>query len=142
MAKNNKPASKQVDKYARSTEKKSQITLARAKEEALKAEVKKSARILRQAEAEAARASGKKVDDEAGQVIDSMGEFLKSAREHCGYSLSKLAKLSGVDRTAIGRLENEQREGRFRTVLKLTNALGVSFEELLDFTHKHNIELW
>ena len=50
---------------------------------------------------------------------------LKSAREAAGLSLSDVAKLTGMDRSAINRLENgQQANPTLRTLLRYARAVG------------------
>ena len=51
---------------------------------------------------------------------------LKEIREEKGFSISKLAKISGVTRQTIYRLENEEDESvKSKTLKSLAEALGV-----------------
>jgi HTH-type transcriptional regulator, competence development regulator len=58
------------------------------------------------------------------------GLFLKEWREYCSYSQAELARLSGVSRNAINRIENGARDARPDTVRKLAKALGIEPHQL------------
>jgi transcriptional regulator with XRE-family HTH domain len=50
--------------------------------------------------------------------------FLREWREHRSYSQAELARISGVSRNAINRIELGARKARPDTVRKLAKALG------------------
>lgn len=50
--------------------------------------------------------------------------FLREWREHRSYSQAELARISGVSRNAINRIELGARDARPDTVRKLAKALG------------------
>ena len=55
---------------------------------------------------------------------------LKEIREQKKISMSKLAKLSGITRQTIARLENEEEDSANSKTLKaLADALGVNMSE-------------
>lgn len=58
---------------------------------------------------------------------------LKQIRESVGVSQTKLAKLSGVSRVTINRLERgELKETTAGTLVKLADALECSIDDLVD----------
>lgn len=91
-------------------------------------------RRLTAAEARKYRAIRKKVDQEMPQIIAEhharqnlahLLEELKTARETQGLSLADLRKRTGMDRSAISRLENGQRENpTLDTLVRYADAVG------------------
>lgn len=57
------------------------------------------------------------------------GGQLKRLRDHAGLSIYQLAKESGVSLQAISRIEKDEREPNWITILKLARALKVSVSE-------------
>lgn len=57
------------------------------------------------------------------------GKQLKKLREAAGLSLYQLAKDSGVTLQAISRIEKDEREPNWITILKLARTLDVSVSE-------------
>lgn len=72
---------------------------------------------------------GRTVDRDAAEQL---GRNLWRARRRAGYSQEALGALCGLHRTEIGFVENGQRLPRVDTLLKLSGALGVDVEKLLD----------
>lgn len=72
---------------------------------------------------------GRNVDREVGREL---GRNLWMARRRAGYSQEALGALCGLHRTEIGFVENGERLPRVDTLLKLSGALGVGAEKLLD----------
>lgn len=61
----------------------------------------------------------------------TLGDFIKSKRQEAGWSLRKLAELSGVSTSHLSRIENGERSPTTEDVLaRIANALGVDIEEL------------
>lgn len=61
-----------------------------------------------------------------------MNGNLKKLREQRVLSLTDLARISGVNRITINRIENGKQKGMPRTLRKLAEALQVGVEELRD----------
>jgi len=59
-----------------------------------------------------------------------MNGNLKRLREQRVLSLTDLARISGVNRITINRVENGKQKPMPRTIRKLAEALGVKAEEL------------
>lgn len=67
--------------------------------------------------------------------MDTEGRLLlKHWREYRSYSQAELARLSGVSRNAINRIENGARDARPDTVRKLATALGIEAHQLRGLT--------
>ena len=60
----------------------------------------------------------------------NIGENIKKYRKNKNISQQKLSELSGVPRVSISRYENGDRIPNINVVTKLSNALGVSIENL------------
>lgn len=67
----------------------------------------------------------------AGKVQESVIELLIAERKRRGLSHEKLAKAAGIHRTAISHIENRRRNPTLLLCLKLAEALGCSFADLL-----------
>lgn len=65
-------------------------------------------------------------------VAKRLGRNVFRARRRAGFSQEELGGLAGLHRTEIGMVESGDRLPRVDTLLKLTSALGVRAEELLD----------
>jgi transcriptional regulator with XRE-family HTH domain len=66
------------------------------------------------------------------EVNRKLGRNLWLARRRAGYSQEALGALCGLHRTEIGFIENGERLPRVDTLLKLSGALDVGVEKLLD----------
>jgi len=72
---------------------------------------------------------GRNADRDVGRTL---GRNLWMARRRAGYSQEALGNLCGLHRTEIGFVENGERLPRVYTLLKLSGALDVNVERLLD----------
>lgn len=63
-------------------------------------------------------------------MTNKLPSNLKRLREQRVLSLSDLARISGVNRITINRIENGKQNPIPRTIRKLAKALGVSPEDL------------
>jgi transcriptional regulator with XRE-family HTH domain len=61
----------------------------------------------------------------------NIGENIKKAREYKKISQDKLAKLSNIPRTSLGRYERCERTPNVDILNKIANALGVIVQELI-----------
>ncbi|WP_282779912.1 MULTISPECIES: XRE family transcriptional regulator [unclassified Nocardia] len=66
-----------------------------------------------------------------GSVIEQIPPRLRSAREQKGYSLSELARLTGLSTSTLSRLESGQRKPSLELLLPITVALGVPLDEIV-----------
>jgi transcriptional regulator with XRE-family HTH domain len=67
--------------------------------------------------------------------VDPLEQFaanLRAARQTRGLSQERLAELSGLDTTSIGRIERAKRDPGVRIIVRLAKGLGVSPARLLD----------
>lgn len=61
----------------------------------------------------------------------SIGEVLKAARKAQGLSIYAVAEVAGVTPTTVSRIENrDSDDARFKTVVKLGAAVGLTPEEI------------
>lgn len=74
-------------------------------------------------------ADGRRADRVVGMRL---GRNLWRARRRAGYSQEALGALCGLHRTEIGFIENGKRMPRADTLLKLSGALDVGVEKLLE----------
>lgn len=65
-------------------------------------------------------------------VADQFGANLRYCRRRTKLSQEDLAVRASIHRTAVGMIERGERVPRIDTLVKLTGALGVSADELLD----------
>ena len=56
----------------------------------------------------------------------TFGDRLRALREAAGLSIYELAKRAGLSRTAVSRIEQDERQPSYETAVKLARALGVS----------------
>lgn len=66
------------------------------------------------------------------------GRILQEQRKAKQISQEKLAKLTGLDRTAISLIETGKRSPIFITILKLCSALEIKPSELLSIYEKED----
>ena len=59
----------------------------------------------------------------------ALGETLRSLRHRTGIAQEKIARKANIDRGYLSRLEGGRHSTTLDTILKLLDALGVSFEE-------------
>jgi transcriptional regulator with XRE-family HTH domain len=64
--------------------------------------------------------------------VDDIGEHLRAWRYKRGLNQIDLAALSGIGQDTISGLESGKHVPRARTLKKLSDALEVSVEELID----------
>lgn len=65
-------------------------------------------------------------------TVERFTERLKKHRKEKGYSQRELAKLAGVSKATIGKLENGTMP-RIDNLVSLSRALGVAFNYLIGF---------
>jgi len=69
-----------------------------------------------------------------------LGKILQDQRKAKEISQEKLAKLTGLDRTAISLIENGKRSPTFTTILKICSALEIEPSELFSIYEKKDPE--
>jgi transcriptional regulator with XRE-family HTH domain len=68
------------------------------------------------------------------------GKIVQDQRKAKSISQEKLAKLTGLDRTAISLIENGKRSPTFTTILKICSALEIEPSELFSIYEKKDPE--
>jgi transcriptional regulator with XRE-family HTH domain len=61
-------------------------------------------------------------------------EGIKRARQRAGLSLSELAEVTGLHRTAVARIEREGQDVKASTVALIAKALGVPVCQMFEET--------
>jgi transcriptional regulator with XRE-family HTH domain len=69
---------------------------------------------------------------ESQRLADQFGRNLAYCRKQAKLSQEELAVRASIHRTAVGQLERGERVARVDTLIKLSGALGIPPEELLD----------
>jgi transcriptional regulator with XRE-family HTH domain len=64
------------------------------------------------------------------------GKILQEERKAKNISQEKLAKLTGLDRTAISPIENGKRSPTFSTILRICSSLKIEPSELFSIYEK------
>jgi transcriptional regulator with XRE-family HTH domain len=64
-------------------------------------------------------------------ALIALGEAIRSTRKQQGISQEKLALLAEIDRSYVGRVERGDNNVAILTLLKITQALGVSLRDLM-----------
>ena len=63
--------------------------------------------------------------------MNNLGEYIYKARKEKGYSLDKLAELSGLDKSEISKIENGVRNPKLSTIKKICKNLDISYKQCL-----------
>jgi transcriptional regulator with XRE-family HTH domain len=66
------------------------------------------------------------------EILRNLGSSIQKRRKSMGWSQEKLAIESDTDRSYIGAIERGERNVGILTLLRILNALKISFTELLD----------
>lgn len=69
--------------------------------------------------------------DPSAELAAAVGRNLRQIRTRRGYSLERLAKLSGVSRAMLGQIETGKSTPTIALLWKVATALGVPFSNLL-----------
>jgi transcriptional regulator with XRE-family HTH domain len=65
-------------------------------------------------------------------ALEAFARNLRAARAERGLSQERLAELSDLHMTDVGRIERAERDPGIRTAAKLARGLGVPLSSLLD----------
>ncbi|PYP90834.1 MAG: hypothetical protein DMG65_10010 [Candidatus Angelobacter sp. Gp1-AA117] len=63
--------------------------------------------------------------------MPTLGDRIREVREERGWTLEKLAEKTGLSRSFLSEVENNKATPSAESVLKISNALGVSLDYLL-----------
>ena len=66
----------------------------------------------------------------ATPAMGHMGTTIRSRRESLGLTQFELGQQCGLSESEISRLEREERQPRFETVMRIAQALGLTAQEL------------
>lgn len=67
---------------------------------------------------------------EQQKFFKDLGSRISNARKQKGYSQERLADLTGLDRVAIGYIEQGRRHPTVTTVYKISKALEIKLEQI------------
>jgi len=89
---------------------------------------------------------GKKGTNERTQFefelkADILGEMIKKARKERNLTQEELGKLIGVQKAQISKIENNAKDVRFSTIMKVFAALKASVKMSIDFNTNSNFEI-
>jgi transcriptional regulator with XRE-family HTH domain len=68
-----------------------------------------------------------------GDIKKTIGNRLRDLRNEYGWSQEELAHRAEISPSHMGRLERGERGATIHSLEKVTNALGITFEELFRF---------
>ncbi len=69
------------------------------------------------------------ISEQNKKILDEIGSRIARTRKARGISQESLAAKTGLDRVAIGYIEQGRRRPSVSTVVKITKALGMKLEE-------------
>lgn len=73
--------------------------------------------------------------------LDVLGQMIKKARKEKNLTQEQLGKLIGVQKAQISKIENNTKDVRLSTIMKVFNALKASVRMSVDFDKNSHIEL-
>ncbi len=62
-----------------------------------------------------------------------LGKRIEELREKAGLTMSALCFRHGIELSTLSRIEKAQVEAKYRTLLRIAEALNMTLSELLDF---------
>lgn len=63
----------------------------------------------------------------------AFGKRVAELRKNAGYSQEQFALMCNVDRTYIGTIERGEKSPTLNTIVKISNALGITKSELFNY---------
>lgn len=69
-------------------------------------------------------------ETQLNSFLEEIGTIISTARKQKGYSQERLAELTGIDRVAIGYIEQGRRRPTMTTVYKISLALNIKLSKL------------
>lgn len=63
----------------------------------------------------------------------AFGKRVAELRRNAGYSQEQFAFMCNVDRTYIGTIERGEKSPTLNTIVKISNALGITKSELFNY---------
>lgn len=77
-------------------------------------------------------------DEYIEMVYKNISQNLRKEREKQGMTVIQLERKSGIDRTAIYKMENNKRRFGLENLLKICLALNIRLGDLYDIDLQHN----
>ena len=72
---------------------------------------------------------------------DILGEMIKKARKEKNLTQEELGKLIGVQKAQISKIENNTKDVRFSTIIRVFSALKATVKMSIDFNSNSHFEL-
>ena len=73
--------------------------------------------------------------------IDILGEMIKKARKERNLTQEQLGELVGVQKAQISKIENNAKDVRFSTIMKVFSALKATVKMSVDFNSYPHLEI-
>lgn len=73
--------------------------------------------------------------------LDILGDMIKKARKEQHLTQEQLGKLVGVQKAQISKIENNAKDVRFSTVMKVFEALKAKVKMTIEFDKNSHIEI-
>lgn len=73
--------------------------------------------------------------------LDILGDMIKKARKEQHLTQEQLGKLVGVQKAQISKIENNAKDVRFSTVMKVFEALKAKVRMTIEFNKNSHIEI-
>jgi transcriptional regulator with XRE-family HTH domain len=67
------------------------------------------------------------------ELLWKFGQRIKQLRAEKGFTQIALANILDIEKSNLSRLESGRKNPKLTTLINLANALGVTYNELLDF---------
>ena len=87
------------------------------------------------------KGSPKRESFEFDLKMDVLGEMIKKARKEQKLTQEQLGQLVGVQKAQISKIENNTKDVRFSTVLKVFEALKATVKMTIDFNSNSHLEI-
>ncbi|MDY0078916.1 MAG: helix-turn-helix transcriptional regulator [Bacteroidales bacterium] len=73
--------------------------------------------------------------------LDMLGDIVKKARNEQQLTQEQLGKLVGVQKAQISKIENNAKDVRLSTIIKVFNALQATVKMTVDFDTNSHLEI-
>jgi DNA-binding XRE family transcriptional regulator len=73
--------------------------------------------------------------------MDILGEMIKRARKEQNLTQEQLGQLIGVQKAQISKIENNAKDVRFSTILRVFEALKAKVKMTIDFNSNSHLEI-
>ena len=73
--------------------------------------------------------------------LDVLGDMIKKARKEKNLTQEQLGKLVGVQKAQISKIENNAKDVRLSTIMKVFNALKAKVKMTIDFDANSHLEI-